>query len=57
MPGLGLTHRLECMAVGVNSGEMAITWVPLYFASQKKWASGRRVTAGLAIHTSTQRDL
>ena len=39
MPGFGFNHKLECMAVGVNSGDIEITCVPLYFASQKKWAS------------------
>ena len=34
-----------------------MTSVPLYFASQKKCASGMRVTAGLQNHTRQQRDL
>ena len=57
MPGLGLSQRLECIAVGVNSGETAITCVPLYFASQKKCASGILVAAGLLIQTITHFDL
>ena len=57
VPGFGLTHLLACIALGVNSGEMAMTSVPLYLASQKKWASGMRVTAGLQNHTRQQRDL
>ena len=57
VPGLMLSHFEECIAVGVNSGAMVTTSVPLYFASQKKCASGMRVTAGFAIHTSTHFDL
>ena len=29
VPGCGLTHLLACMADGVNSGEIAMTSVPL----------------------------
>ena len=57
VPGFGFSHKLECIAVGVNSGDIEITCVPLYFASQKKWASGILVTAGLLIQTSTHLDL
>ena len=34
-----------------------MTSVPLYFASQKKCASGMRVTAGLQTQTRQHRDL
>ncbi len=57
VPGFGFNHKLACMAVGVNSGEMAITCVPLYRASQKKCASGILVAAGLLIHIKTHFDL
>ena len=36
VPGFGLSHLLACIAVALKSGEIEITSVPLYFASQKK---------------------
>ena len=35
VPGFGFNHKLECIAVGLKSGETEITCVPLYLASQK----------------------
>ena len=57
VPGFGFSHFEEWIDVALKSGEMLTTSVPLYLASQKKWASGMRVTAGLAAQTSTHFDL
>jgi len=57
VPGFGLSHLELWMAVALKSGEMVTTSVPLYLASQKKWASGMRVAAGFAAQTSTHFDL
>ena len=48
VPGFGFSHLDEWIAVALKSGAIVTTSVPLYLASQKKWASGMRVAAGLA---------
>ena len=57
MPGFGCSHFDEWIAVALKSGAIVTISVPLYFASQKKCASGMRVAAGLHCQTSTHFDL
>ena len=57
LPGFGFSHLLACMALALKSGEIEMTSVPLYLASQKKWASGIRVTAGLQNQIKQHFDL
>ncbi len=57
VPGFGFSHFDAWIAEALNSGEMTTTSVPLYFASQKKCASGIRVAAGFAAQTRQHFDL